>query len=217
MPFMKLRAVILLVLLAAATAFSFREEARAKTRDLNLLFLDFLNANSRSQLDKEPLPAGNEVVFVEFHEADKKEYSAWPPAPLDYIMVLKRLAGHEPDVVAFSDVLKWDKPDVQFMGELQQAFLNFPGVVLAFNAQEIGGEAVDSAIREEVELPAIATVVGDARLAPRLGKYEFPVKLLRTQMQLGFVLQERRRPRPCRWWRAPVIPSRRLLPRKSSR
>jgi CHASE2 domain-containing sensor protein len=185
---MKIRAFILLVLVGAAVGFSFRGEARAKMREFNLLFLDFLNANTRSQLDKDPLPAGDEVVFVEFREADKKEYSAWPPTPLDYIMALKRLAGHDPEVVAFSDVLKWEKPDVQFVGELQQAFLNFPAVVLAFDAQEIGAEAVDSVIREEVNLPAIATVVGDAKLAPRLGKYVFPAKTLRTQMQLGFVL-----------------------------
>ena len=188
---MKIRASILLLLLAVAVVFSFRPEARAKVEEFNRFFLDFLNANTRAKSDKKPLPAGDAVVFLEFHETDKAEYSAWPPAPLDYIMVLKRLAEHDPEVVAFSDVLKWDKSDIQFIPELQQSFLRFPAVALAFHAEDIGKEAVDSVIREEVGMPAIATVVGNSNLAPRLGKYEFPSKALRTQMQLGFVLSDK--------------------------
>jgi len=188
---MKIRAFVLLLLLACAVVFSFRPEARVKVEEFNRLFLDFLNANTRAKSDKKPLPPNDEVVFLEFREADKTEYSAWPPAPLDYIMVLKRLAEHDPEVVAFTDVLKWDKADTQFTPELQQSFLKFSTVALAFRAEDIGKEAVDSVIREDVSMPTIAKVVGDPKLAPRLGKYEFPAKALRTQMQLGFVLADK--------------------------
>jgi hypothetical protein len=155
--------------------------------EANLLFLDFLNANTRTEFDKTPLQPSGDVVLVEFRDADKAEFSTWPPAPLDYIMVLKRLAEHNPDIVAFTDVLHWDQPDVQFVSALQQSFLKVPSVALAFHASEIGREPGDSAIHEDVTLPVIAKVVGDPKLAPQLGKYDFPAKNLRMLMQLGFV------------------------------
>jgi hypothetical protein len=187
---MKVRLILLLLLFAAAVGFSFRNEAKPKMEEANLLFLDFLNANARGELDKAPLQPSNDVVLVEFRGSDKAEFSTWPPAPLDYIMVLKRLAEHNPDIVAVTDVLHWDKPDVQFTTELQQTFLRFSSAALAFTAKEVGNEKVDSAIHEDVAMPKIAKVVGNPKLAPRLGQYDFPAKNLRPLMQLGFVLPE---------------------------
>jgi hypothetical protein len=187
---MKIRLIILLLLCGAAVGFSFHQEARPKMEEANLLFLDFLNANARAEFDKSPLQPSGDVVLIEFREADKAEFSAWPPAPLDYIMVLRRIAEHNPDIAAFTDVLSWDKPDVQFSNDLQQAFLKVPSVALAFRAQAIAQNAKDSPINEDVALPVIAKVVGDPKLAPRLGNYEFPAKNLRPLTQLGFILAD---------------------------
>ncbi len=154
--------------------------------DFNQLFLDFLIANTRDRFERTYIEPSPEVVVIEFNEKDKAEFSAWPPAPLDYIILLKRIAKHEPDVVVMGDVLKWDKADVPFLGELQESFRQFPLVALAFGAT-IDGTAKDSPEIDAEDLPVFKFVQGDASSAPKLGSFVLPEKQLRTQMELGFV------------------------------
>lgn len=183
---MKLRAGILVILLAMAAFFTLREKGGHRWSQGEHLFLDFLIANTRDRFERTEVDPSPEVVVIEFNEKDKAEFSAWPPAPLDYIILLKRIAEHKPDVVVMGDVLKWDKADVPFAGELQESFRQFPLVALAFGAS-YGGSAHSSTVRENEELPAFTLVQGDASSATKLGSFIMPDKQLRTQMELGFV------------------------------
>lgn len=182
---MKLRAAILSILLSVAAFFTLREKGGHRWAQGEHLFLDFLIANTRDRFERTEIDPSPEVVVIEFHDKDKAEFSAWPPAPLDYIILLKRLAKHEPDVVVMGDVLKWDKPDVPFLGELQESFRQFP-VALAFGAT-IDGAADSSSVGDDEVLPVFKFVQGNASSALKLGSFVLPEKQLRTQMQLGFV------------------------------
>lgn len=183
---MKLRPAMLAVVLAASVGFALHEKGSPRWNAAEGWFLDFLVANVRDRFEKEDLaPAGN-VVFIGFDEKDKAEFSAWPPAPIDYIMVLKKLNSHEPDTVAFSDVLKWDTRDMQFVDELQQLLVGFTQVALAFSATT-GATAESGLVSEDKEVPSIASVEGDRSTAPKLSRLVFPDAQLSTQMQLGFV------------------------------
>ncbi len=183
---MKLRAGILVIFLAVAAFFTLREKGGHRWSQGEHLFLDFLIANTRDRFERTEIEPSPEVVVIEFNEKDKAEFSAWPPAPLDYIMLLKRIAKHEPDVVVMGDVLKWDKADVPFLGELQESFRQFPLVALAFGAT-LHDHTEPSTINVDADLPVFKFVQGDASSAPKLGNFIFPEKQLRTQMELGFV------------------------------
>ncbi len=187
---MRLRAGILSILLAGAAFFTLREKDGHRWAQGENLFLDFLIANTRDAFERTKIDPSPEVVVIEFNEKDKAEFSAWPPAPLDYIILLKRIAEHKPDVVVMGDVLKWDQPDVPFLGELQERFRQFPLVALAFGAT-INGATESPPVSENEDLPAFKFVQGDASSAKKLGSFIMPDRQLRTQMELGFVIPYR--------------------------
>ncbi len=177
---------MLAVVLAASVVLALLARGGARWNAAEAWFLDFLVANARDHFEKEDLPPAENVVFISFNEKDKAEFSAWPPAPIDYFMILKRLKAHEPDVLAFSDVLKWDQPDIRFVDELQQSLVGFNQVVLAF-AATTGATAESGLVGEDKEIPSVARVEGDSTAAPKLSRLKFPDARLSRQMQLGFV------------------------------
>lgn len=183
---MKLRPVMLAGVLTVTVVLALLAKGSPPWNTAEGWFLDFLVANVRDRFEKENLTPAEDVVFIEFNEKDKAEFSAWPPAPIDYIMALKKLRSHDPDVVAFSDVLKWEKRDVQFVDELQQTLVGFTQVALTF-AASTGAIAESGLVSEDKEVPSIANVDGDDSAAPRLSRLRFPEARLSTAMQLGFV------------------------------
>lgn len=183
---MKLRPAMLAVLLAASVGLALREQGGPGWDAAEQWWLDFLVANARDRIEKTDIAPSENVIFVAFNERDKAEFSTWPPAPIDCIMALKRLKSHEPDTIAFGDVLKWDAPGVQFVDELQQMLVGFPQVVLAFSATTAASPGPDSAAGD-TGLPSFPVVEGDSSAAPPLGGLMFPDARLSTQMQLGFV------------------------------
>jgi len=183
---MKLRPVMLAVVLAASAVGVLLEKGSARWNAAEGSFLDFLVANVRDRFEKGDVAPAEGVVFVAFEEKDKAEFSAWPPAPLDYIVALRKLKPHEPDVIAFSDVLKWENHAVQFVDELQQAMVGFTQVALAF-AATTGVTLESGLVSDDKEVPSIANVEGDSSSAPKISRLIFPEARLSTQMQLGFV------------------------------
>lgn len=129
---MKLRAILLTLLLGGALLYYRHEEARGRFQEAEQWFLDFLVANARDTFTSKQSSQSNDVVIVEFRESEKEEFSAWPPAPLDYIMALKQIAPHEPEVVAFATPMKWSGAQVQFINQLRDRLVNVPSVVFAF-------------------------------------------------------------------------------------
>jgi len=183
---MKSRPAMLAVVLTASVGLALLEHGGPRWNAAEGWYLDFLVANARGRLEKEELAPAENVVFIGFNEKDKAEFSAWPPAPIDYIMALKKLKSHEPDTIAFSDVLKWDSPDVQFVDELQQLLVGFNQVALAFSATA-GTAAGPGLAGDDAGIPSFARVEGESSTAPQLGRIVFPDARLSTQMQLGFV------------------------------
>lgn len=185
---MKLRASILTVLLAATLGWFAFEQKRGRTHEPEQWFLDFLVANARETFSKSVPEESPDVVLVEFRETDKAEFSAWPPAPLDFIMVLKRLAEHEPAVVSIVEPLRWERADTEFVTQLRNALVPFPSVVLGFElAAEGAGMTEEQGDFSENEMPVLPSAEGDSRGIPsfvRIGMV--PDWSLRIASQSGF-------------------------------
>ncbi|MDB6119195.1 MAG: hypothetical protein JWO08_2976 [Verrucomicrobiaceae bacterium] len=130
-----IRAFVLLLLLSGLGWGLFGEQAKGRFRKVDETFVDFLLANARGQFKPDPAKLG-EVVFVRLREEDKKEYSSWPPRPIDYLMVTKGLAAYEPSVLVVADPLSWPEPKLDSIPELAQTLLPIPSVVLAAEATE---------------------------------------------------------------------------------
>lgn len=165
---MKIRAAILTLLLAAALGWFAFEQKRGGTQAAEEWFLDFLAANARDALSKDAPEESKDVVLVEIREEDKAEYSAWPPAPLDYIMILKSLAEHEPQVVAVVEPLRWEKADTQFVTQLRNALVPFPSVVLGFQGATSGAEMTPEQTEFAAnEMPVLPAAEGERLAVPK--------------------------------------------------
>ena len=161
---MKLRVLILLLILGGALGWL----AQRPVPQAEHGWLDFLVANARGAFSSDVPAVSEHVVLVEFREEDKEEFSAWPPAPLDHIMLLKRLAEAEPDVVAFVEPLRWEKAQVEFITQLRNALVPFPAVVLGFSlAAEGEGMTKENGDFSANELPELPEAEGDRAAVPK--------------------------------------------------
>ena len=183
---MKLRAALLACLFGAAFFWLRQEVAKGRFDDFEPRFLDFLVANARDRFEKQPLEPSDEVVLVEFREEDKAEFSAWPPAPIDYLMVLKKLAAHDPEVLAFAMPLAWGDNRAQFLSELKDALIAFPSVVLGFSATA-NPPGVPDVSPGELEVHGLTSTADDASPSFGLTPLGVPEASLRTQVPLGFL------------------------------
>ena len=190
---MKPRAIIFAVLLAAAlvgheVAVRMSAEYQARVSEFEQGFLDFLVANSQESFQKSVPEESAEVVLIDFREEDRAEFSAWPPAPLDYIMLLKKLAPSEPEVVAFVEPLRWDAADTQFIQQLRQALLPVPSVILGF---DVSSEATEMSPEQKEFAAGEIPSFNAARLNPSGATTVFksisrlPDKALRIGTELG--------------------------------
>ena len=189
---MKIRAIILLALLGTAAFFAVKEQGGEHWRRAEDWYLDFLTANARDHFEREAMSPSPDVVFVEFNERDKAEFGSWPPPPDDYLSVLKRIAPHEPELVAIGDVLSWpeDKPQSPVMlakQALQQQLERFPQVLLAFSGKVEGQGAGAPLAVDDFSLPDVNVVGDDISAVPALTGGILPDRELRLQVQLGFV------------------------------
>lgn len=142
---MNARAITFALLLAAALgghvlALRWSPEYQTRVRELEQGFLDFLVANSQETFQKTIPEVSPDVVLIEYREEDKPELEAWPPAPLDYIMLMKKLAPANPEVLAFVEPLSWDTSDGQFIKDLRHALIPVPSVILGFDVSTEAAE-----------------------------------------------------------------------------
>ncbi|MBX7209885.1 MAG: hypothetical protein K1X78_16330 [Verrucomicrobiaceae bacterium] len=190
-----MRTLILLILLAAIGCVLDREQRGGRFQRADDLFLDFLVANARERFEAVGGGASDQVVFVRMREEDRAEYASWPPAPLDWQMVLKGLARFEPDVVVIATPLTWGLPAPEFVSQAGQALLPFPSVVMAVTGRTDTGETAGNvasagaaAVLKE-NMPAIAHLDGEAGLLPLLQEITaLPDEGVRSQMELGIVV-----------------------------
>ena len=84
------RPIILILLLAPLAWWLNREQGDGRFQRIDELFLDFLVANSREKLTTpDPAASKDEVLLIRLDPAERAEYSAWPPNPIDWQMILK--------------------------------------------------------------------------------------------------------------------------------
>ncbi|HSI61849.1 MAG TPA: hypothetical protein VLE43_01985 [Candidatus Saccharimonadia bacterium] len=190
---MKARVIIFVVLLAGAlaghvVALRLSPEYQARVSEVEQGFLDFLVANSQESFQKSVPEQSSEVVLIDFREADKAEFSAWPPAPLDYIMLMKLLAPSEPEVLVFTEPLRWDTADTQFIQQLRQALLPVPSVILGF---DVSSEATEMSPEQKEFAAGEMPSFNAAGLNPSAATVTFksvtrlPDKALRIGTELG--------------------------------
>ena len=166
-----IRAFILLLLLSGLGWGLMGEQGRGRFRRVDETFVDFLLANARGRFKPNPENLG-EVVFVRLREEDKKEYSAWPPRPIDYLMVAKGLAAHEPAVLVIADPLNWPEPKPDSVAELAQTLLPVPSVVLAAEAAPEGKADEASLAFARDHLPRLDRLQGQVQMLPELTNLE---------------------------------------------
>lgn len=185
---MKARTITLFILLAGALSAFNLAEKKGRLQETKQWFLDFLVANSRDKMEVRVTEDVKDVVLVQFNEKDRDEYSAWPPAPLDYIIAMKRLHAHEPEVLAIVEPLRWDNADTQFVTQLRQTMVSFPYVVLGFDISSEGaGMSVENGDFASNEMPALkCNDDGSKNVLVFTRITSVPDKGLRIAVQSGF-------------------------------
>lgn len=185
---MKARAITLFILLASALSAFNLAEKKGRLQETKQWFLDFLVANARDKIEIRGTEEIKNVVLVQFDEKDRNEYSAWPPAPLDYIIAMKRLYPHEPEVLAIVEPLRWDNADTQFVAQLRQTMVSFPSVVLGFDISSEGaGMSIENGDFASNEMPVLkCNDDGSKNVLVFTRVTSVPDKGLRLAVQSGF-------------------------------
>lgn len=150
-------------------------------------YLASLFSNVRDKIVVETDKVSDEVIFVEFSEADKDEFSQWPPAPLDYIVVLKRLLAAEPAMVIFPDTLHWDD-QVEFLEAFKEGLLPFSRALLGFSLEEKGESLSEEGLIFALsDIPKTLGLFRDTTYLPKVKQVkEAPQTRLRSTLDLGF-------------------------------
>ncbi len=187
-----IRVLIFVSLLGSLGWWLDREQQAGRFQRVDELFLDFLVANARDRFENSATQAAmpSSVVWVKMRTADKAEYAGWPPRPLDWQMILKRLEPFDPAVVVIPETLVWGKPAPEFVREAAQALIPFPSTVLGVEAQLATTRDVPAFLGGlEDSLPRFQKVQGDIESVPSLGALvAAPDDLLRRQAELGIAI-----------------------------
>lgn len=188
-----IRALLLLILLASLGWWLDREHHAGRFQNVDEQFLDFLVANSRERFEKAGAAAAQPVVLVKMRVADQKEYTGWPPRPLDWQMVLKGLHAFDPSVIVIPEPLNWGKPPPEFTREAAEALLPFPSIVMGIEAQLAPNADTPAFLGglDEV-LPLFEKVGGELKNVPALGALVVaPDDMLRRQAEIGVAITQK--------------------------
>jgi hypothetical protein len=187
------RPIILILLLAPLAWWLNREQGDGRFQRIDELFLDFLVANSREKLTTpDPAASKDEVLLIRLDPAERAEYSAWPPNPIDWQMILKGLRSAESAVVVVPEPLQWGKPPPDFMPALAEAMVPLPSLVLGVEAEPTDAPDV-SAFTGGLEnvIPRFLKSGGDVQLAPAFSALiAAPDETLRRYGELGLITKE---------------------------
>lgn len=185
---MMVRAIILTILLASSMGWFMAKPSQEGVAKLEAGFFDFFVANATEVFSKGAAQESGNVVLLEFREEDKGEYGGWPPTPLDYIMILRRLAEFEPTVLVIVEPLRWDASQTDLMAPLREALVPFPSVVTGFHlgmdAGEMTREQSDFLAREIPVLPPAESMGHEPPKFSRVGALSD--YSLRVATQSGF-------------------------------
>lgn len=184
------RLIFWIAAITGSLAWLYLGGGKAQLSTVDPWFLDFLVANARNAIEKSAPKVSPDVVLVQFGEKDKDEYGSWPPAPLDYIMVLKRISPHEPEVVAFTESLRWSTETPEFLHPLRQALVGMPSTVFGFEvtSEETpeGASLPEAAEFMAKEMPSLSAAENSIEKMPSFRTVtNLPAKTLRVVGQMG--------------------------------
>lgn len=184
------RLFLLLAAIGSSLAWLYVGGGRSQFPEVDPWYVDFLVANTRNKDAEGSQSLSSDVVLVQFREEDRAEYSTWPPAPLDYIMAMKRIASHEPEVVAFADSLRWDNESPEFVLPLRKTLVAQPSVVFGFevSSADAGTEPISPEIKAflESEMPSMGEAEDSIEAMPSFTQVVgIPSKTLRVVGQMG--------------------------------
>lgn len=184
------RLLLLLAAIGGSLAWLYVGGGRSQFPEVDPWYVDFLVANTRNKDTDAAQTLSGDVVLVQFREEDKAEYSTWPPAPLDYIMAMKRIAAHEPEVVAFADSLQWDDESPEFVLPLRKTLVAQPSVVFGFevSSADAGSAPLTPEIKAflETEMPSMGEAEDSIEAMPSFTQVVgLPSKTLRVVGQMG--------------------------------
>lgn len=186
-------------LLAGTAWFVQREHQAGHLRQVDEFYLDLLVSNARGKLKPAPPPANKHpVVLVTLKEAEKAEYGAWPPPPLDWRTLLNSLEARRPQVLVVAAPWAWQaRTEPEFLPALAEALLPFPSVVLAAEASLAPADSVAPASMAGLEavLPRFQKVRGSATSVPAISAVTAaPAPPLRAGTELGLMAAWQPRP-----------------------
>ena len=188
-----LRALILLIVLIPLAIWLDREQRAGRFQRVDELFLDFLVANARDRLTTpDPAAPADAVVLLRIDPAQKNEYSAWPPQPLDWQIILKALREHEPDVVVIPEPLTWPKPTPDFVPAVAESLVPLSSVVFGVEAQPASAEGMPVFMGGlENALPRFEKAGGEIARVPSIAALiQAPQEELRRHAELGLIVEK---------------------------
>jgi CHASE2 domain-containing sensor protein len=183
------RAFLLLCVLSGLAWWLHGEQERGRFHAVDEGFLDFLLANVRDELKPDPAKL-DDVVLVQLREEDKKEFAAWPPLPIDYQMILDRLAAHQPRAVVIVDSLQWPKAKAEELEPLAVSLQKVaPRVVLTASVSSQGDANAEALNTLRERLPVITRVEGDVTSLPVIARADAtPDASLMRQGDVGLTI-----------------------------
>jgi CHASE2 domain-containing sensor protein len=199
-----IRTLVLLSLTAALTLWLQHRPQYLPCDSLDESYRDVLLANARDHFQPDPAKFSN-VVHVQINEADKADYAAWPPPPIDLSIMLKRIAPSQPTALVITTTLDWGKPAPEFIPELADALLQLPRVIASIDVSTgTDGQAESAALRRmpDIErtttgsdaLPHVSAIVSEP--APQIaGKVELglhsPSAQQRDALPIAYAIGQR--------------------------
>lgn len=199
---MLVRLVLTLLALAAVVWHLDGEQRAGRFERGEQQFMDLLVSTAGGRFDKSE--DRGEVALVEFREADRGEFSSWPPPPLDWQMLLKELHAYEPDVLVITTPLFWGQPTPDFAPAVADALLKFPSVVLGVETQLVEGVAPSSVFLGDLEnaIPQFQIVNGEGAKVPRLAALiTAPDVNVRSSSEMGLLALRKQGSE----WRLPYV------------
>lgn len=187
------RLLFVLLCLGLAAGYVAHGQRSGRLARVDEWFLDLMTANARTRFQQTRVT--DEVVLVEFREDQRAEFSAWPPLPLDWQLVLKQLQVYQPEVLVVAAPLYWGRPAPDFVPAVAQALLPFPSVVLGVLCQiEPPDAPPHPAFLGDLQgrVPAFQRIRGEAENPTRLSAVvTAPDELLRNASELGLLTGKR--------------------------
>lgn len=189
---MSLRFLVIALSLAVIAWLVDREQQAGRFQDLDHAYLDALTICSLDRLNRPEAEAGTPVTLIEMREEDRKEYTSWPPSPLDWQIILKAVQAYDPNVLVITTPLNWGRPTPDFVPAVGEALRPFPNIVLGIESQMAETPSTAPAFMGDLGtvLPRFQQITGELSSVQSLAALiSAPEPAVRSTAELGVISQ----------------------------